>query len=75
MSRGTSNCVKTLTLLFTKVHLELYQSQTEVCLQCARLSGDYLSQKKKKEERGENSYTVAVKISSCLNFFFTSVYM
>lgn len=60
ISRGTSNCVKTLTLLFTKLHLEPYQSQTEVCLQRARLSGDYLSQKKK---RGENKL-----YCSCQNF-------
>ena len=60
ISRGSSNCVKTLTLLFTKLHLEPYQSQTEVCLQRARLSGDYLSQKKK---RGENKL-----YCSCQNF-------
>lgn len=35
ISRGTSNCVETLTLLFTKLHLEPYQSQTKVCLQRA----------------------------------------
>lgn len=53
MSRGTSNCVKTLTLLFTKLHLEPYQSQTEVCLQHTRLRRDYRSQKK--EERGKQA--------------------
>lgn len=51
ISRSTSNCVETLTLLFTKLHLEPYQSQTEVCLQRTRLRRDYHSQKKK---RGEN---------------------
>lgn len=60
ISRGTSNCVKTLTLLFTKLHLQPYQSQTEVCLQRTRLSEDYHSQKKK---RGENKL-----YCSCQNF-------
>lgn len=50
ISGGTSNCVETLTLLFTKLHLEPYQPQTEVCLQRVRLSGDYHSQKKNRRE-------------------------
>lgn len=60
INRGTRNCVETLTLLFTKLHLEPYQSQTEVCLQHARLREDYHSQKKK---RGENKL-----YCSCQNF-------
>lgn len=59
-SEITCNCVETLTLLFTKLHLEPYQSQTEACLQRTRLSGDYHSQKKK---RGENKL-----YCSCQNF-------
>lgn len=61
ISCSTSNYVETLTLLFTKVCLEPYQSQTEVCLQCTRLSGDYHSEQKKK--RGENKL-----YCSCQNF-------
>lgn len=57
---GTRNYVETLTLLFTKLHLEPYQSQTEVCLQQAWLRKDYHSQKKK---RGENKL-----YCSCQNF-------
>lgn len=53
ISGGTSNCVETLTLLFTKLHLEPYQSQTEVCLQRVQLNGDYHSQKK--EEKGKQA--------------------
>lgn len=49
---GTRNYVETLTLLFTKLHLEPYQSQTEVCLQQAWLREDYQS---KKEERGKQA--------------------
>lgn len=66
---GTRNYVETLTLLFTKLHLEPYQSQTRVCLQQAWLRKDYHSQKRRE---GKTSYTVAVKISSCLNSSFTS---
>lgn len=61
---------ETLTLLFTKPHLEPYQAQMEVCLQRARrLSRDY-TVAKKEDGWGETRYTVAVKISSCLNFSF-----
>lgn len=63
ISRGTSNCAETLTLLFTKLYLEPYQSQTEVCLQRARLSRLSQSKKKKNWRREEKtSYTVAVKM-------------
>ncbi len=69
ISHGTSNCVKTLTLLLTKLHLEPYQTQAEVCLQHHGWA-EIISVKKRRE--GKTSYTVAVKISSCLNFSFTS---
>lgn len=73
MSRVTSNCVKkTRTLLFTKVHLELHQSQTEVCFQCALLSKYDLSQKRRDIKI---NYTIAVKNSSCLGLVFFFLYM
>lgn len=66
ISHSTSNRAETLTLLFTKLHLTPY-----LTFQCAQI----ITVRKKRKERREGkktSYTVAVKISSCLIFSFTS---
>lgn len=68
INQSRSNCAETLTLLFTKLHLEPHHSQT-----CSAGGwAEVISPKKKGRGReGKTCDTVAVKISSCLNFSFT----
>lgn len=69
-ARSTSNCVETLTLLFTKLYLKPHQSQTRVLGCSARSRADYHSQKNKKRwETGKNLYC------SCQNFILSEFFL
>ena len=71
MSRGTSNCVKNSNLIIYKAAPRTL-SVSNGSVPSAHMAARRLSQSKKKKRRrreGKTSYTVAVKVSSCLNFF------